>query len=121
MSNLVSRFNMESPKVFENRNGGLVPNHRQKPLCRPVNFYQIPVHLSIIQRWVLWDYRPKEQGFTKVPLDPNSLMPTDITQSSTGLGFKEIYSCYQKYSEQGRVSGIGIVLREEDGLERNQN
>ena len=116
MSNLLSPVNMESPKVFEKRNGGLVPNHRQKPLGLKVNFSQIPYQLSQIQRWVLWDYRPQEQGFTKVPLDPNSLMLTDITQSSTGVGFKEIDQCYQKYSGQGRVSGIGIVLREEDRL-----
>ena len=101
MSNLLSPVNMGSPKVFEKRNGGLVPNHRQKPLGLKVNFSQIPYQLSQIQRWVLWDYRPQEQGFTKVPLDPNSLMLTDITQFSTGVGFKEIDQCYQKYSGQG--------------------
>lgn len=76
-----------------------------KPVVVPVDAAGIPFELQIIPRWILWNYEETEQGWTKVPRQPNGRKASS-TNSATWSTFDRVMEVYAS----GKYSGVGVIL-----------
>lgn len=73
----------------------------------PVKPDAIPELLKGLDSWVIWQARAKSGGkFTKVPVDPTTLVATNAHNPANWLSFPDALAAY----EAGIGQGIGIVL-----------
>ena len=95
---------MRSQKMTQNLTG----NQRPKPLqVIPEN---IPEALKEFNQWVLWDYKLRDEKWTKVPLQARNGYPAKVNESGNWEGFENTIEALKKY----KVAGIGFVFTKDD-------
>ena len=86
----------------------LTGNQRPKPLqVIPEN---IPEALKEFNQWVLWDYKLRDEKWTKVPLQARNGYPAKVNESGNWEGFENTIEALKKY----KVAGIGFVFTKDD-------
>jgi putative DNA primase/helicase len=71
--------------------------------------------MSEAQRWVAWKYfwKEKERKYAKIPINPRTGQPADVSDAETWGTAAEAIACVKK---RASLAGVGIVLIEGDDL-----
>lgn len=78
------------------------------PVALPPLFDRIPRLLTELgARWVLWRYEPKDEGFAKIPKQPNG-KHASVINPATWVNFDTARRAYE--AKPDYFSGVGIVL-----------
>lgn len=80
------------------------------PVIRPVAISNIPEELTALNQWVCWTPYYKNNGWVKVPIDPNRGILAKVNDPSTWGPFAQ--AC--KRREEKGLAGIGFVLQKQD-------
>lgn len=80
----------------------------------PPDAGQIPLELMQLEQWVVWRLESRGGKSTKVPYGPRSGRRASVSDSETWASFNEALGAYQEAN--GRWSGIGFVLSDNDGI-----
>ena len=72
-----------------------------------------PAELRRLHQWVLWKYETRDGKLTKPPYQGNGY-PASSTDPDTWVSFDDALAAY--HAGGGTFSGIGVVVREENGL-----
>jgi len=85
------------------------------------NYDCIPTELKTRNQWVCWVLKKTEQlngkapkkPFTKVPICPSTGKFASTTDPTTWTDFATAWNYYGKFAEDGRIHGLGFILRED--------
>lgn len=84
--------------------------------CPSAKYAAVPAELVCRPQWVAYKLLPNPRNRNKpkkMPVEPNTGNPADVTDASTWGTFEEAIACANRLPPG---SGIGYVLTEEDGL-----
>jgi putative DNA primase/helicase len=105
-----ANFYRLAPSAYVDGLGDLqmtLTQQRPKPLT--IQADNVPQELKGYQQFVCWNYQPRGEGWTKVPVQPNG-EPASSTDPQTWRTFDECLEAYHA----GRCDGVGFVTSEND-------
>ena len=97
---------MRSQKMTQNLTG------TQRPNALKVIPENIPEELRAFNQWVLWDYKLRDEKWTKVPIQPRNFFPAKVNDSGHWTDFDTAVSAF----EQSNTAGIGFVFTKKDSF-----
>jgi primase-polymerase (primpol)-like protein len=69
-------------------------------------------HLRDEPRWVAWDYIPKNNQWTKPPINPHTGRNASVSDPKTWGTFDEAFAAVKRYG----LAGVGLVLTTDDNI-----